>query len=194
MSRILISDPIAPEGVELLKAQADVDVKRGLKLSELVEIMGEYDALVVRSETKVTAEVIGAGKRLQVIARAGIGVDNIDLEAATGQGIAVVNAPTGNTVAAVEHTMALMLALARNVPQAHQSLKQGQWNRSAFMGVEVRNKDPGHHRPWQGRLGSGEARPEFCHAGDSPRPLRLTGLRPSPGSGADAAGDAAGPI
>ena len=156
MSRILISDPIAPEGVELLKAQADVDVKRGLKLSELVEIMGEYDALVVRSETKVTAEVIGAGKRLQVIARAGIGVDNIDLEAATGQGIAVVNAPTGNTVAAVEHTMALMLALARNVPQAHQSLKQGQWNRSAFMGVEVRNKTLGIIG--LGRVGSEVAR------------------------------------
>ncbi len=156
MSRILISDPIAPEGVELLKAQADVDVKRGLKPSELVEIMGEYDALVVRSETKVTAEVIGAGKRLQVIARAGIGVDNIDLEAATGQGIAVVNAPTGNTVAAVEHTMALMLALARNVPQAHQSLKQGQWNRSAFMGVEVRNKTLGIIG--LGRVGSEVAR------------------------------------
>ena len=145
MTRILISDPIAPEGVELLKAQADidVDVKRGLKPPELIDILGDYDALIVRSETKVTPEVIRAGKRLQVIARAGIGVDNIDLDAATTEGIAVVNAPTGNTVAAAEHTLALILALARNLPQAHQSLKQGQWNRSAFMGIEVRNKTLG---------------------------------------------------
>ena len=143
MVRILISDPIAPEGVELLKAQADVDVKTGLKPEQLVEILGDYDALIVRSETKVTSEIIRAGKRLQVIARAGIGVDNIDLAAATSGGIAVVNAPTGNTIAAVEHTLAVMLALARNLPQAHQSLKEGRWERSSFMGIEVRNKTLG---------------------------------------------------
>ena len=156
MARILIADPIAPEGVDLLSSRAQVDVKHGLKPQELLGVVGEYEALVVRSETKVTAEVIGAGKRLQVIARAGIGVDNIDLEAATSAGIAVVNAPTGNTVAAAEHTLALMLALARNVPDAHQSVKGGQWRRSAFMGIEVHNKTLGI--AGLGRVGSEVAR------------------------------------
>ena len=143
MPKILVADPIAPEGVDLLGTRADVDSKYGLSAPELMEILGGYDALVVRSETKVTAEVIGAGKKLQVIARAGIGVDNIDLEAATNAGIPVVNAPTGNTVAAAEHTVALMLALARNIPEAHRSVKGGEWRRSVFMGVEVRNKTLG---------------------------------------------------
>mgnify|MGYP000642736857 CR=1 FL=1 len=143
MPKILIADPIAQEGIDLLKGHADVDVKTGMKLEELVAVVGDYDALVVRSETKVTAAVIEAGKKLQVVARAGIGVDNIDLDAATGAGIAVVNAPTGNTVAAAEHTVALMLALSRNIPAAHRSMKDGEWKRSAFMGVEVRNKTLG---------------------------------------------------
>ena len=156
MPRILISDPISPEGIEFLKAQAEVDIKPGLDPHQLTEIVGNYEALIVRSETKVTSEVVGAGKRLQVIARAGIGVDNIDLDAATNMGIAVVNAPTGNTIAAVEHTLALMLALARNLPQAHQSVKQGLWNRREFMGVEVRNKTLGIIG--LGRVGSEVAR------------------------------------
>jgi D-3-phosphoglycerate dehydrogenase len=143
LPKILIADPIAQEGIDLLKGHADVDVKTGMKLEELVAVVGDYDALVVRSETKVTAAVIEAGKKLQVVARAGIGVDNIDLDAATGAGIAVVNAPTGNTVAAAEHTVALMLALSRNIPAAHRSMKDGEWKRSAFMGVEVRNKTLG---------------------------------------------------
>ena len=108
MTKILVADPIAPEGIDLLKSKAEVDVRRGLKSEELIEILGDYDALIVRSETKVTGPVIAAGKRLQVIARAGVGVDNIDLEAATGGGIAVVNAPAGNTIAAAEHTLALI--------------------------------------------------------------------------------------
>ena len=156
MSRILVSDRIASEGVERLKASADVDVKVGLKPAELKVILGAYDALVVRSETKVTRDVIEAGGKLQVIARAGIGVDNIDLEAATARGIAVVNAPTGNTVAAAEHTIALMLAMARNLPQAHLSMKEGQWERSAFMGIELRNKTLGI--VGLGRVGSEVAR------------------------------------
>ncbi len=143
MPKVLVSDPIGPEGVSLLETGADVDVKTGMKPAELIDTVGGYDALVVRSETKVNREVIEAGKNLQVIARAGIGVDNIDLDAATGAGIAVVNAPTGNTVAAAEHTLALMLALARNVPGAHQSLKSGEWKRSSFMGIEVRDKTLG---------------------------------------------------
>ena len=143
MPRVLVSDPIGPEGVSLLETGAEVDVKTGMKPDELLETVGSYEALVVRSETKVNRDVIAAGKNLQVIARAGIGVDNIDLEAATGAGIAVVNAPTGNTVAAAEHTIALMLALSRNIPGAHHSLKSGEWRRSAFMGVEVREKTLG---------------------------------------------------
>jgi D-3-phosphoglycerate dehydrogenase len=156
MSKILISDPIASEGVDLLSAKAQVDVKLGMKPEELLGVIGEYEALVVRSETKVTRDVIEAGSGLKVIARAGIGVDNIDLSAATGAGIAVVNAPTGNTVAAAEHTVALMLALARNIPDANHSVKGGQWRRSAFMGIEVRNKTLGI--AGLGRVGSEVAR------------------------------------
>ena len=140
MSKILVTDAIASEGLDLLGTEADVDVKRGLKESELVDTIGDYEALVVRSETKVTPKVIAAGAKLRVIARAGIGVDNINLEAATQAGIPVVNAPLGNTVAAAEHTLALMLALARNVPQAYASMQEGEWRRSAFMGIEVRDK------------------------------------------------------
>lgn len=143
MPKILVADPIGAEGIELLQAHAEVDVKTGMKPPELLAVIGDYDALVVRSETKATKEVIEAAKKLKVIARAGIGVDNIDLDAATNAGIAVVNAPTGNTVAAAEHTMALMLALSRNVPFAQQSLKAGEWKRSQFMGIEVRNKTLG---------------------------------------------------
>lgn len=156
MPKILVADPIAQDGVELLKGHADVDVKTGMKPEELLGVVGDYDALVVRSETKVTAPVIEAGKNLQVVARAGIGVDNIDLDAATSAGIAVVNAPTGNTVAAAEHTIALMLALSRNIPSAHQSMKEGEWKRSAFMGIEVRNKTLGVIG--LGRVGSEVAR------------------------------------
>ena len=138
MPKILVAAPIGAEGVDLLKTHAEVDVKTGLTPPELLAIIADYEGLVVRSETKVTKEIIDAAKKLQGVGRAGIGVDNIDLEAATAAGIAVVNAPTGNTVAAAEHTMALMLALSRNVPFAHQSLKAGEWQRSAFLGEEVR--------------------------------------------------------
>ena len=156
MPKILIADPIANAGVDVLRSRAEVDVKTGLKESELLAVVGEYEALVVRSETKVTAAVIQAGKRLKVVARAGIGVDNIDLDAATTAGIAVVNAPTGNTIAAAEHTLALILALSRNIPNAHQSVKSGEWRRSDFMGIEVRNKTLGIIG--LGRVGSEVAR------------------------------------
>ena len=156
MSRVLITDNVAAEGVDLLKKHVSVDVKRGLSPDELIATIPGYDALVVRSETKVTEPVIAAGDNLQVVARAGIGVDNIDLDAATRAGVAVVNAPIGNTVAAAEHTVALMLSLARNVPQAYASMKDGQWQRSAFMGIEVRNKTLGIIG--LGRVGSEVAR------------------------------------
>jgi len=144
MARILVADPIAKEGIERLSAAGhQVDVNTGQEPKPLREAIGAYDALVVRSATKVTADIIEAGERLQVIGRAGVGVDNIDLDAATRQGIPVVNAPTGNTIAAAEHAMALMLSLARNIPQAQASMKEGQWSPRNFMGVELRNKTLG---------------------------------------------------
>jgi len=141
--KVLITEPIAQEGIEALRAQAEVDVRLGLSPDELIATIGEYDALIVRSETKVSKEVIDAGRKLQVIGRAGVGVDNIDVETATRKGIVVVNAPAGNIVSAAEHTIALMLALSRNIPQANALLKSGQWRRHDLLGIEVRNKTLG---------------------------------------------------
>ena len=144
MSRkVLVTDRIAQDGINALAAHAEVDVKLGIPAEELISIIGEYDALVVRSETKVTAAVIEAARNLVVIGRAGAGVDNIDLEAATQRGIIVVNAPLGNSISAAEHSIALMLALSRHIPQANASLKGGKWDRKSFMGVEVRGKTLG---------------------------------------------------
>jgi len=141
--KILVADPLAEEGIEALRRQAEVDVKIKLKPEELKSIIGDYDALIVRSETKATSDIIEAGNKLQVIARAGVGLDNIDVEAATRKGIVVVNAPTGNTIAAAEHTIALMMALARHVPQANARLKSGAWQRSDYIGTELRGKTIG---------------------------------------------------
>ncbi len=141
--KVLIADPIADEGIDILRDAAEADIKTGLKPEELISIIGDYEALVVRSQTQVTAKVIQIGGKLQVIARAGVGVDNIDLDEATRRGIVVVNAPTGNTFSTAEHTIALMLALARNIPQANAVLKSGAWQRSDFIGTEVRNKTLG---------------------------------------------------
>jgi D-3-phosphoglycerate dehydrogenase len=141
--KVLVADPIAQEGIDLLSKYAQVDVKTKQKPEEIAAIIGDYDALIVRSQTQVTADIIDAGKKLQIIGRAGVGVDNIDTNAASQHGIIVVNAPTGNTVSAAEHTMALMLALARNIPQANASLKSHKWQRAEFMGTEVRGKTLG---------------------------------------------------
>jgi len=154
--RILVADNIAEEGINVLRPQADVDIKLKLKPAELIEIIGGYDALVVRSETKVTAQVIEAGKKLQVIGRAGIGVDNIDVDAATRRGIVVVNAPAGNSISTAEHTIALLLSLARHIPQACTRLKGGEWKKEGFMGTEIRNKTLGIIG--LGRVGSEVAR------------------------------------
>ncbi len=143
MARILVSDPIAEAGIEVLRQAGEVDVRTGLPKEELLRIIGEYDALVVRSETKVTADVIEAATRLRIIGRAGVGVDNIDVAAATQRGIIVVNSPEGNTIAAAELTVAMMLAMARNIPQADRSLRAGEWKRSKFVGTEVYRKTLG---------------------------------------------------
>ncbi len=140
MNKILVADPIAQDGIAILEREAQVDVRTGLAVDELLSIIGDYDALVVRSETKVTADVFAAGKKLRAVGRAGVGVDNIDLVAATERGVIVVNAPLGNTIANAEHTVALMLALARHIPGANASVKGGDWKRSSFVGVELRGK------------------------------------------------------
>ncbi|MDY6893764.1 MAG: phosphoglycerate dehydrogenase [Chloroflexota bacterium] len=154
--KILVADSIADEGIQALSSETEVDIRLGLKPEELAGIIGEYDALVVRSEARITAEVIEAGQKLQVIGRAGVGIDNIDLEAATSRGIVVVNAPAGNIVSAAEHTLALLFALTRHVPQACARLKSGEWNRKEFIGTELRNKTLGIIG--LGRVGSEVAR------------------------------------
>jgi D-3-phosphoglycerate dehydrogenase len=141
--RILVADPIAADGVERLREVGEVDVVAGLSAADLVARIARYDALVVRSETKVTAELLAAARRLRVVGRAGVGVDNIDIEAATRHGVLVLNAPTGNTIAAAEHAVAMMLALARNIPAADASLRAGRWERSRLMGVELRDRTLG---------------------------------------------------
>ena len=138
--RILVAEKLAQEGVELLRAAHDVDVRVGLSRDGFLAALPDYDALLVRSGVKADAEAITAGRRLLVIGRAGVGVDNIDIPAATAAGIIVVNAPTGNTIAAAEHTLALLFALARHVPAADASMHAGEWNRSAFMGRELVDK------------------------------------------------------
>jgi D-3-phosphoglycerate dehydrogenase / 2-oxoglutarate reductase len=141
--KVLVADSLSKEGVEIMKSVAEVDVKTGFKEAELVSIIGNYEGLVVRSQTQVTVPIIEAGKKLIIIGRAGVGVDNIDLEAATRCGIVVVNAPTGNTISAAEHAIALMLSLARHIPNANYALKAGKWERSKFTGTEVRGKTLG---------------------------------------------------
>ena len=141
--KVLVSDSLAEEGIKRLQSGADVDVITNLSPEELIQKIGEYDALVIRSGTKVTSDVIEAAKRLKVIGRAGVGIDNVDVEAATKKGIIVLNTPGGNTISAAEHTIAMMMALARNIPQANSALHQGEWNRKKYTGVEFFNKTLG---------------------------------------------------
>ena len=146
MTNILITDRIAREGVDFLRAQlpgAAIDERPGLSPEQLQAAIGSYQALIVRSETRVTAAILSAAAQLKIVGRAGVGVDNIDVEAATRQGIMVVNSPTGNIIAAAEHTIAMLMALARHIPTANASLKAGKWERNRFMGIEVRNKTLG---------------------------------------------------
>jgi D-3-phosphoglycerate dehydrogenase len=138
--KVLVREEIAPAGVELLRARFEVDEDRD---SDLGSIIGGYDAIVIRSATKLTADLIAKGTNLKVIGRAGVGVDNVDVDAATRQGIVVANAPESNVVSAAEHTVGLLLALARNIPQAHGALVDGRWERSKWGGVELAEKTLG---------------------------------------------------
>ena len=142
-SKVLATDKISADGLDILTPHFRVDSRLGLTEDQICAIIPEYDALLVRSETRVTPRIINAASNLQVIARAGVGVDNIDVPAATARGIIVVNSPTGNIGAAAEHTIALLMALARHVPKATASLKGGKWERSKLVGVEVRHKTLG---------------------------------------------------
>ncbi|WP_409346568.1 phosphoglycerate dehydrogenase [Paenibacillus sp. MBLB4367] len=145
MFKVLVSDPISDMGIQQLHDAEDVtvDKKTGLSEDELVAIIGDYDALLVRSQTKVTERIMEAGKKLKVVGRAGVGVDNIDLEAATKRGIVVINAPDGNTIATCELTFAMMMSVARQIPQAYKKTVGGEWDRKTFVGVELRNKTLG---------------------------------------------------
>jgi D-3-phosphoglycerate dehydrogenase / 2-oxoglutarate reductase len=141
VNRVLISDPVSPVCGEILRAAGlDVNEKTGLSPSDLKQALSHAVGLVVRSETKVTEEVLAAAPALKVVGRAGTGVDNIDVTAATRRGVVVMNAPGENTIAAAEHTLSLMLALARNIPAADRSLKAGGWERTSFLGVELHGK------------------------------------------------------
>ena len=143
MVKVLVSDPLAEAGVAILRDGAAVDVRTGLPREELLAILPEYDALIVRSETKVTAEVLAAGPNLRVVTRAGVGTDNIDVAAATEQGILVLNTPGPNSIAAAEHTLAVTLSLLRHVARADASLRAGKWERKAFVGSELYRKTLG---------------------------------------------------
>src|SRR5689334_10360853 len=143
--KVLVADDLSAEGVDILRKGSGltVDVKVGLKPAELKAIVGGYDALAVRSATKVTAEIIEAGKNLKVIGRAGVGVDNVDLEAANKRGVVVMNTPGGNTITVAELTVAMMMAVSRHIAQATASIKGGKWEKKKFQGRELFNKTLG---------------------------------------------------
>src|ERR1700744_4535943 len=141
--RVLVAEKIGDSGVSLLREHFDVDVETGWSRDELADRIGGYEGILIRSATKLDSELIERGERLRVIGRAGVGVDNVDVAAATRRGIVVANAPESNVITAAEHTMALLLALARNIPQAHASLTSGKWERSKFSGTELHEKTLG---------------------------------------------------
>ena len=142
--KILVSDDVSMKGVDLLRENGyEVDVKKNLDEQGLIDCIGEYDGLITRSMTHVTEKVIEAATKLKVIGRAGVGVDSIDLKSATVRGIVVVNTPTSNTLAATEHTCAMIMAITRHIPQAHNSLMAGNWDRKTFTGIQLQNKTIG---------------------------------------------------
>jgi len=142
IKKVLVSDPLSNKGLEILARAKSLkyDIKPGLSAEELKKIISEYDAIIIRSETKLKAEIIEAADRLKVIGRAGIGLDNVDLPAATKKGIVVMNTPQENAIAAAEHTIAMVLSISRKIPQATSSMKAGKWEKKKFMGVELYNK------------------------------------------------------
>ena len=156
---VMICDPISPKGIALFRQRPEFKVtvlEKRLTEAELLPLVGEVEAMVVRSETKITRKVIDAAPNLKVVGRAGVGVDNVDVEAATARGIVVMNTPSGNTISTAELTFSMLMSLARKIPQAHMSMKNGEWNRKSFQGVELYNKTLGILG--MGRIGSEVAR------------------------------------
>ncbi|MCG7340883.1 phosphoglycerate dehydrogenase [Staphylococcus auricularis] len=158
MYKILVADAVSTEGLSplLQHEQFEVEIHTQLTEAELIDMIPDYEGLIVRSQTQVTKAIIQAATQLKVIARAGVGVDNIDLDEATKHGIIVINAPEGNTISATEHSMAMLLSMARHIPKAHHSLQSGEWNRKAFKGTELYNKTLGSIGT--GRIGLGVAK------------------------------------
>src|SRR5438132_242532 len=156
--KILVADTISPKGVDLLRGggELQVDVKTGLKENDLLAIVVDYSAIVVRSQTKITARVIDAAKKLKAVGRAGVGVDNVDVDAATRRGVIVMNTPAGNTISTAEHAFSLLVSIARSIPQAHWSVKAGHWDRKSYEGVELHGKTVGI--VGMGRIGTEIAR------------------------------------
>ncbi|MGE0604446.1 MAG: phosphoglycerate dehydrogenase, partial [Xanthobacteraceae bacterium] len=142
--RVLIADKLSPTAVQIFKDRGvETDVKTGLERDELIKIIGDYDGIAIRSATKVTAKVLEAAKKLKVVGRAGIGVDNVEIPAATGKGVIVMNTPFGNSITTAEHAIALMFAVARQIPAADSSTQAGKWEKNRFNGVEITNKTLG---------------------------------------------------
>src|SRR5262249_31639295 len=152
--KVLVADSLAQRGIEELAAEGalEVTVQTGLSEAELIEAIPEFSALVVRSQTKVTGAVLKAGRRLRVVGRAGVGVDNVDVEPATRRGVIVMNTPGGNTISTAEHAFSLLLSVARKIPQAHANLQRGKWDRKQFEGTELYGKTLGIIG--MGRIGS----------------------------------------
>ena len=171
---VLICDPISPKGIALFQQRAEFNVvvlENRHSESELLPLLSDVVAIVVRSETKITRRLIEAAPRLKVVGRAGVGVDNVDEESATQRGIVVMNTPSGNTISTAELTFSMLMALARKIPQAHMSMKAGEWNRKAFQGVELYNKTLGILG--MGRIGSEVARRPSLSACASWRMIRI---------------------
>ena len=190
--RVLVCEKIADAGIAYLAERFTVDDGLGLSREELLDRVGDYDALVVRSATKVTADLIGRADRLKVVGRAGTGVDNVDVDAATRRGIVVCNAAGSNALSAAEHAIALLLAQARNIPQAHASLVEGRWERSRFGGIEVTGQDARRARLRAHRPDGGRARQGPRHARRRLRPPRRRG--PLPRARGGEGGHARGPL
>src|SRR5580658_4924893 len=164
MPKVLIADKLSPAALAIFKERGvDADVKTGLSKDELIAIVGEYDGIAVRSATKITADVIKAAKKLKVVGRAGIGVDNVDIPAATAAGVIVMNTPFGNSITTAEHAISLMMALARELPAANASTQAGKWEKNRFMGVELTGKT-------LGLIGAGNIRSIVA---DRPKGLRM---------------------
>ena len=154
--KILVADGVSQKAIDILSPKFEVVEKPKLSHEELLDIIGDFEAVIVRSASKVTKDVIDKAAKLKIIGRAGVGVDNIDVASATARGIIVINSPGGNTIAATEHTMAMMLAMSRNIPIANETMQKGEWNRKKYVGVELRGKTLGVIG--MGRIGSGVAK------------------------------------